>query len=140
MRVFSFAGLDLAEVNAKDAYDHFVTGPEHKMMSKAKFRKEIARGLIYNKWILAEDRVDRRRSGGDDETSSAKKPRVDCAIKSVEKFKSWRDGVWVNVKKEWQQRHCGGCHKKVITYCVCNPSKALCVGCFPEHMQVKFTE
>jgi hypothetical protein len=121
-RVFAFL-LAITEVNVKMAMEHFGRSEKRPMLTT---RRLIAEALINN------HNIEQERTG---RTIMNLRPvLVRHTLMTVDQFRRWNGRKFVKSKTRFPQRRCGGCKKKIRTYCACSPNKGICQACHCHHI------
>jgi hypothetical protein len=114
MRTFSFY-VGVIEANAYLACRAFKSDYIRARVEHVTFRLRLAKGLLtYCERGMIRARV------------------VRLNIHSLLSFP--RHGGDLKLKKKYVQRHCCCCGTLESRFCQCDPSKAMCLSCFPAHM------
>ena len=125
-RVFAFI-LSVTEVNVGYAASYFQNKP---IAPSLKTRKSLA-------FLMITNTLDGYHQKGDRLTPTRKRKweNLDHRLESFPNYcGKWMGTSWRKVKHPYQQQMCSICHKTTRTYCSCNKSNAMCVGCFSLHV------
>jgi hypothetical protein len=127
-RVFAFL-LAVSEVNSFCAWKNDVKRGEKTYESVLDFRKELARQLVNNPYLMSEKlrsperiRKSRRLTVGEEHV----------LLTLAKKTKFSKSTIVASVA-EYPQFKCVTCDRKVRTYCRCTPGMIRCSTCFPKH-------
>jgi hypothetical protein len=125
IRVFSFI-LGISEVNTYLAWTYF-KGEKVEFMV---FRKQLAKALIYNRFVDDDGAV---------EVSRGRKRKVvdHTLLRAPPHARRWTGDGWdTSAKSRYQQYICGTphCKAQVRTYCRCDPGTWMCADCLVDHV------
>lgn len=121
-RVFAFF-LAITEVNIKLVMENILGS---KVTSMLQFRRRFAKVLIHNSYIVSKKQSSPRRS--------PRNRSSEHRLETVDPFTRWDGYKWSPALSQYPQRKCNECKRKVRTYCICNPSVALCTECYGDHL------
>ena len=117
--VFCFL-LAITIVNIQNAAVYFLNKPKMDAMQS---RRQIAKQLIFNCYLV-------------EEKLSKKRPRrgsMEHSLIMVPKHKKIIQGRLVPCKTKYGKWKCTNCSKCVCSYCTCTPGLMFCVDCFANH-------
>jgi Transposase IS4 len=121
-RVFAFL-IAITEVNTALAMSFFYDKHD---ISQINFRKELAKELINNKYLVREQELGIRRA-------RKRSNLVDHVLVTLPAFKKFKQGKMVPSAMQYGQYKCVGCPKRSRKYCQCSPGVFRCNECYATH-------
>lgn len=121
-RVFAFL-LSITEINVMYAANYFL---QRKKELTINFRKDFAKALIYNHYVLAEELHLSQIS------AMRLRNREHC-LTTIPR-KKFKNGRLVRSNVQYAQLKCVGCAKRIRTYCLCSPGVYRCRECYAKHV------
>ena len=122
--------LALTEVNVKLGLMGF---QDDENIAMLKFRKKLARALIFNSWYTQE----RMLSSPTRERNTPQRRHLDVhELRTRPIFTGQYDDAtrkFVKTKKKYSVLRCTSCGHKTRNYCSCNPAGPLCDRCHGVH-------
>lgn len=136
-RVFAFL-LGITEVNVWLGYRYFVWTNDDDKLPLLKFRRMLAKALIYNTFLEQHTTASITR-----EKSIRQQQQASHTFATApNRAKKFSAGQWVcTAATTYPQYVCSTkwCKKKIRTYCKCDPNAWMCQECHGRHLHAVYT-